>query len=57
MIIQTIAFCDLCRRRRRFPALLVVANRNPVYSVLFLILTFFNVGRPVRAASAPSSWR
>jgi NADH-quinone oxidoreductase subunit J len=24
-------------------ALLVVANRNPVYSVLFLILTFFNV--------------
>jgi NADH-quinone oxidoreductase subunit J len=41
MIIQTIAFY-LFAIVAVISGLLVVANRNPVYSVLFLILTFFN---------------
>jgi NADH-quinone oxidoreductase subunit J len=41
MIIQTIAFY-LFAVVAVVSGFLVVANRNPVYSVLFLILTFFN---------------
>ena len=41
MIAQTIAFY-LFAVVAVLSATLVVANRNPVYSVLFLILTFFN---------------
>ncbi len=42
MIVQTIAFYVFAAVAV-VSALLVVGNRNPVYSVLFLILTFFNV--------------
>lgn len=42
MIVQTIAFYVFAAVAV-ISALLVVGNRNPVYSVLFLILTFFNV--------------
>lgn len=42
MIVQTIAFYVFAAVAV-LSALLVVGNRNPVYSVLFLILTFFNV--------------
>ena len=42
MIVQTIAFYVFAAVAV-VAALLVVGNRNPVYSVLFLILTFFNV--------------
>ncbi len=41
MIVQTIAFY-IFAVVAVLSAALVVANRNPVYSVLFLILTFFN---------------
>jgi len=41
MIIQTIAFYVFAAVAILSGAL-VVANRNPVYSVLFLVLTFFN---------------
>jgi NADH-quinone oxidoreductase subunit J len=41
MIVQTIAFY-IFAVVAILSAVLVVANRNPVYSVLFLILTFFN---------------
>jgi NADH-quinone oxidoreductase subunit J len=41
MIVQTIAFY-LFAIVAVVSGLLVVANKNPVYSVLFLILTFFN---------------
>ncbi len=41
MIVQTIAFY-LFAAVAVLSGALVVANRNPVYSVLFLILTFFN---------------
>ncbi|HEY4161586.1 MAG TPA: NADH-quinone oxidoreductase subunit J [Dongiaceae bacterium] len=41
MIVQTIAFY-IFAIVAVVSGLLVVANRNPVYSVLFLILTFFN---------------
>src|ERR1700754_3432413 len=41
MIVQTIAFYVFAVVAV-LSAILVVANRNPVYSVLFLILTFFN---------------
>ena len=36
---------------------MVVAARNPVHSVLFLILAFFNAAGALRADAAPSSWR
>ena len=36
---------------------LVVSARNPVHSVLFLILAFFNAAGLVPAGRAPSSWR
>ncbi|HSE75861.1 MAG TPA: NADH-quinone oxidoreductase subunit J [Dongiaceae bacterium] len=42
MIVQAIAFYVFAAVAV-VSAALVVANRNPVYSVLFLILTFFNV--------------
>ncbi|HET6621769.1 MAG TPA: NADH-quinone oxidoreductase subunit J [Dongiaceae bacterium] len=42
MIVQAIAFYVFAAVAV-VSAVLVVANRNPVYSVLFLILTFFNV--------------
>nr|WP_298684213.1 NADH-quinone oxidoreductase subunit J [uncultured Dongia sp.] len=42
MIVETIAFYVFAAVAV-VSALLVVGNRNPVYSVLFLILTFFNV--------------
>jgi NADH-quinone oxidoreductase subunit J len=42
MIVETIAFYVFAAIAV-VSALLVVGNRNPVYSVLFLILTFFNV--------------
>jgi NADH-quinone oxidoreductase subunit J len=42
MIVQTIAFYVFAAVAV-LSGLLVVGNRNPVYSVLFLILTFFNV--------------
>ena len=35
---------------------MVIAARNPVHSVLFLILAFFN-GAGLSCCSAPSSWR
>ena len=35
---------------------MVIAARNPVHSVLFLILAFF-MGRGSSCCSAPSSWR
>src|SRR5260221_451514 len=41
MIVQTIAFY-IFSAVAILSAVLVVANRNPVYSVLFLVLTFFN---------------
>ncbi|HVJ32778.1 MAG TPA: NADH-quinone oxidoreductase subunit J, partial [Dongiaceae bacterium] len=41
MIIQTIAFYVFAVVAI-LSAALVVTNRNPVYSVLFLVLTFFN---------------
>jgi len=41
MIVQTIAFYVFAVVAI-LSATLVVANRNPVYSVLFLVLTFFN---------------
>jgi NADH-quinone oxidoreductase subunit J len=41
MIVQTIAFY-VFSVIAILSAVLVVANRNPVYSVLFLVLTFFN---------------
>ena len=41
MIVQTVAFYVFAAVAV-ISALLVVGNRNPVYSVLFLILTFFN---------------
>src|SRR5512147_438520 len=41
MIVQAIAFYVFAAVAI-VSAVLVVANRNPVYSVLFLILTFFN---------------
>jgi NADH-quinone oxidoreductase subunit J len=41
MIVQTIAFY-VFSAIAILSAVLVVANRNPVYSVLFLVLTFFN---------------
>jgi NADH-quinone oxidoreductase subunit J len=41
MIIQAIAFW-IFAVVAVISGILVVANRNPVYSVLFLILTFFN---------------
>src|ERR687887_1032390 len=41
MIVQAIAFYVFAAVLV-VSAVLVVANRNPVYSVLFLILTFFN---------------
>jgi NADH-quinone oxidoreductase subunit J len=41
MIVQTLAFY-VFSAIAILSAVLVVANRNPVYSVLFLVLTFFN---------------
>ena len=38
-------------------AFMVIAARNPVHSVLFLILTFFNCGGGCFCSPAPSSWR
>ena len=36
---------------------MVISARNPVHSVLFLILAFFNSGRRSSCSWEPSSWR
>jgi NADH-quinone oxidoreductase subunit J len=50
------AFFYLFSVHRVASAVMVIASRNPVHSVLFLILTFFNAPA-CSSCWAPSSWR
>ena len=55
---QAFFLLDFCRDAGRLPAIVGRSlARNPVHSVLFLILAFVSAGGPVSCCWAPSSWR